>query len=101
LTPAPAVLREDIAGYVGTVFYVYTIIIIVYLLVNMYLTFGGRVPYSRAFGALITFLRQVCEPFLGLFRRVIPMMGPLDLSPIAAILVLSLGGRIITGLIAG
>lgn len=96
-----AVLREDIAGYVGTVIYVYSLIIIMYLLSSIFLNFGGRVPYHRAISAVLGFLREVSEPFLALFRRFIPALGPLDLSPILALLTLTIGGRILTGLIAG
>ena len=89
-----ATVRADIAGYVGTVIYVY-------LLSSIFLNFGGRVPYNRAISAVLGFLREVCEPFLAVFRRFIPAFGPLDLSPILALLTLTIGGRILTGLIAG
>ena len=41
---------------------------------------------------MLEFLRQVCEPYLSIFRRFIPPIGPLDISPIVAILVLSIVG---------
>jgi uncharacterized protein YggT (Ycf19 family) len=34
------------------------------------------------------FLRDVCEPYLRLFRRILPSFGPLDLSPVVAVIVL-------------
>ena len=43
------------------------------------------------------FLRDVTNPYLRPFRRLGPMVGPLDLSPIVAILVLTIVGRIIVG----
>jgi YggT family protein len=43
----------------------------------------------------------VCEPYLAVFRRFIPALGPIDLSPIVAIFVLNIAARIITGVIAG
>ncbi len=96
-----ATVRDDIAGYVGTVIYVYSLIILIYLLTSIFLNFGGRVPYSRPVSAVLGFLREVSEPFLAIFRRFIPALGPLDLSPILALLTLTIGGRILTGLIAG
>jgi YggT family protein len=45
------------------------------------------------------FLYEVCEPYLRLFRRVIPPIGPLDLSPIVAIIVLTLGARFVNAAI--
>jgi len=96
-----ATVRSDIAGYVGTVIYVYSLIILLYLLSSIFLNFGGRVPYNRAVSAVLGFLREVSEPFLAIFRRFIPALGPLDLSPILALLTLTIGGRILTGIIAG
>ena len=39
---------------------------------------------------LSDFLRDVCEPYLRLFRRILPPLGPLDLSPVVAIVLLFL-----------
>ena len=94
-------VRDEIAGYVGAIFLVYTLLIIAYILSSMFFAFGGRVPYSRWSSAVLGFLRDVCEPYLGFFRRFIPPLGPIDLSPIVAILVLNIAARIITGIIAG
>jgi len=60
---------------------------------------GMRVPYSRALNAVLDFLRDVTEPYLRLFRRLPLRVGPLDLTPIVAILVLRIVGGIIVGLI--
>ena len=93
--------RDEIAGYVGAIFLVYTLLIIAYILSSMFFAFGGRVPYARWSSAVLGFLRDVCEPYLGFFRRFIPALGPIDLSPIVAIFVLNIIARIITGVIAG
>jgi uncharacterized protein YggT (Ycf19 family) len=50
---------------------------------------------------VLGFLRDVCEPYLGFFRRFIPALGPLDLSPIVAIFVLNIASNIIVGIIRG
>jgi YggT family protein len=93
--------RTQIADYLSTLIDVYVVLIFLYILSSLFFSFGGRVPYNRTFNAVIEFLRQVCEPYLRIFRRVIPPIGPLDISPIVAILVLTIGGRLITGLIHG
>jgi YggT family protein len=93
--------RDEIAGYVGAIFLVYTLLIIAYILSSMFFAFGGRVPYSRWSSAVLGFLRDVCEPYLAFFRRFIPALGPIDLSPIVAIFVLNIIARIITSVIAG
>ena len=93
--------RDQIAGYVGAIFLVYTLLIIAYILSSMFFAFGGRVPYSRWSSAVLGFLRDVCEPYLGFFRRFIPPLGPIDLSPIVAIFVLNIASRVIHSIIAG
>ena len=96
-----ATVRDSVAGYVQALFFVYTLLIIAYILSSLFFGFGGRVPYARWSSALLGFLRDVCEPYLSVFRRFIPAIGPLDLSPIVAIVVLNVVGGIIVRLIAG
>jgi YggT family protein len=102
LTALPiAAVRDDIAGYVSALVNVYVILIIAYILSSMFFAFGGRVPYARWSSAVLGFLRDVCEPYLGFFRRFIPPLGPIDLSPIIAIILLRVVGSIVAGLIRG
>ncbi len=78
--------RTEIADYLSTVIYVYTLVIIVYIVVNLLFAAGIRPPYSRTTDRVLGFLRDVCEPFLRIFRRLAPQMGGLDFSPILAII---------------
>jgi uncharacterized protein YggT (Ycf19 family) len=96
-----AAFRDDLAGYLESVIRVYILLIIAYILTSLFFSFGGRVPYSRWSSAILGFLRDVCEPYLSLFRRFIPPLGPLDLSPIVAIIVLQIVGSIVVTLIRG
>ncbi len=93
--------RTDIAGYLSTLIYVYTLLIVVYIVTNLLFAVGLRPPYSRATDAILGFLRDVCEPFLRVFRRVLPMMGPFDFSPILAILTLTILGGLVVRAIHG
>jgi uncharacterized protein YggT (Ycf19 family) len=45
------------------------------------------------------FLDDVCEPYIRLFRRLLPSVGPLDLSPMVAIITLILVQRLLIELI--
>lgn len=92
-------VRGNIADFVEALILVYTIIIIAYILMSMFMSFGGRIPYSRWSRAVMDFLRDVSEPFLGIFRRFIPPLGPVDLSPLVALIVLQVVGAIIVGAI--
>ena len=101
MTGVLATFREDLASYVYAVFVVYTLLIIAYILTSLFFAFGGRVPYSRPVNAVLGSLRDVCEPYLSIFRRFIPPLGPLDLSPVIAIFLLQLVGRLVYNLISG
>jgi YggT family protein len=59
---------------------VYTLVILAYIL-----TSWVRLPYSPTLNRIQRFLYDVCEPYLRLFRSILPSMGPLDLSPIVAL----------------
>ena len=96
-----ASVRGTIADYLSALINVYVVLIIIWILLGLYLAFGGRLPYNRASDAIVSFLRQVCDPYLALFRRFIPPIGAFDFSPIVAILILTIGGGIIVGLIRG
>jgi YggT family protein len=91
--------REQIADFLAALIRVYSILIIAWIVVSFVFALGARVPYSRPLNAVLDFLRDVSEPYLRIFRRLPLRIGPLDLSPIVAILVLSIVGSIIVGLI--
>jgi uncharacterized protein YggT (Ycf19 family) len=94
--------RQQIADFLAALINVYTLIIFAWIIVSWVLSFGVRIPYSRPVNAVLDFLRDVTNPFLRIFRRLGLQIGPVDLSPIAAILVLQfVGGRLIVGLIRG
>lgn len=96
-----ATFREDLADYVSAAVLVYTLLIIAYILSSLFFGFGGRVPYAGWSSAILGFLRDIVEPYLAIFRRFIPPIGPLDLSPIVAIFLLQIVGGIVASLIRG
>ena len=93
--------RDVIADYVGALFLVYLVLIIIRVL----LTWIPRIPYNRALRASIGFIEEVTDPYLNLFRRFLPPIGgggfALDLSPILGIILLLILQRVVVGLIAG
>ncbi|HVA18670.1 MAG TPA: YggT family protein [Solirubrobacteraceae bacterium] len=94
--------RTDIADYLSTLIYVYTLLIILYIVVQLLFAAGLRPPYSRTTDAILGFLRDVCEPFLRIFRRLLPSFGGFDFSPIVAILALGiLNSILVQGIIHG
>jgi YggT family protein len=93
--------RDVIADYVGALFLVYLILIIIRVL----LTWIPRLPYNRTLRAVIGFIEEVTDPYLNLFRRFLPPIGgggfALDLSPILGIILLIIVQRVVVGLISG
>jgi YggT family protein len=96
-----AITRIDIANYVSTLITVYVVLIFIRIL----MTYFRSIPYYRALDVFLRFVTEVTDPWLNLFRRFIPpvRMGPaaLDLTPMIAVFVLILLGRVVTSLIAG
>jgi uncharacterized protein YggT (Ycf19 family) len=95
-----AITRVDIANYVQAVITVYIIVIFLYVLLNMAFQIGLRPAYSRWLDVLLDFLRDCSEPYLRVFRRLLPMLGGLDLSPMLGIIVLVILRSILGNLIA-
>jgi YggT family protein len=98
---ALASARIDIANYVGDVFGVYIAMILIYILANLVFAFGLKPGYSRSLDVVLGFLREVCEPYLRIFRRLLPGMGMMDFSPIIGIIVLGVVSSVVVGLIRG
>jgi YggT family protein len=96
-----AIGRGTVADYVEALFIVYFILILIRIL----LTWVPRIPYNRTLRAAVRFVEEVTDPYLNLFRRVIPPIGgggfALDLSPMLAIILLYVVGLIVVGAIRG
>jgi YggT family protein len=74
---------SSVQSFVDVFIYVYVLVIFVYIL-----TSWVRLPYSPWLHRVQRFLYDVCDPYLRLFRRFLPPIGPLDLSPVVAVVVL-------------
>lgn len=96
---APAVVSGLLLDAVDQVQLFVTIFVDVYvLLVFVYvLTSWIRLPYSLS--PVQRFLYDVCEPFLRFFRRLVPQLGPIDPSPIVAVLALIVLERVVVALL--
>ena len=72
-----------IAKFVLQILEFYGMAIFIYVLLSWF-------PISGPVESIYHMLATVCEPYVGLFRRLMPNMGGLDFSPMVAILVLQL-----------
>ncbi len=96
-----AITRDTVADYVQALFIVYFILIFIRILIS----WVPRMPYNRALRAVLGFVEEVTDPYLNVFRRLIPPIGgggfALDLSPMLAMILLYFVGWIVVGSIRG
>lgn len=73
----------------GLVLLVLLKVIDVYIILNIVYIFMSWVPGAREsqFGDMLS---RLCEPYLEQFRRIIPPLGMIDITPIVAIIALRL-----------
>jgi YggT family protein len=94
-----AIDRNDIADYVNALFLVYLILIFIRII----LSWIPRLPYNPILHSIVSFVHDVTDPYLRLFRRILPPVGgggfALDLSPIVGIIVLYIMQAVVVGLI--
>ena len=85
--PADAWLLADaidsVQRFVDVFVLVYVLLIFAYILMSWF-----RLPYSPWLNRIQRFLYDVCEPYLRIFRRFVPQIGPIDLSPMVAVIAL-------------
>jgi YggT family protein len=99
MTVFAASARAEIADFIDALVNVYVIVIIAWVVLSFIFAMGVRLPYSRWTNALMDFLRDTSAPWLNLFRRLPLRVGPLDLTPIVAIIALQILGGIVVAAI--
>lgn len=97
-----AVTRGDVADYVNALFLVFVILIFL----NILISWIPRIPfYSRWFRAALDFITDTTDPYLNVFRRLVPSAGiggaAINFGAIVAILVLVVVQAIAVALIRG
>jgi YggT family protein len=83
-------VQRFVSVFVG----VYVLLILAYVITSFV-----RAGASPTLERVRQFLYDVCEPYIRLFRRFIPPLGPLDLSPIIAVFSLYILERVVNMLI--
>jgi len=85
---------DSARNFVDVFITVYILLILAYIITSWI-----RLPYSPWLNRIQRFLYDVCEPYLRIFRRVVPPIGPLDLSPMIAVIVLLLVRSLVAALL--
>ncbi|KOS69865.1 membrane protein [Lysinibacillus contaminans] len=71
----------QIINLIAIAFNVYSFMLIAYILMSW-------VPAAQN-SSIGRMLEKMCEPYLGIFRKIIPPIGMIDISPIVAIFLLN------------
>jgi YggT family protein len=90
LADAISSIQSFVSVFVG----VYILLIFAYIITSWI-----RLPYSPWLNRIQRFLYDVCEPYLRLFRRILPPLGPLDLSPIVGVFVLIILNQLVNAVL--
>jgi uncharacterized protein YggT (Ycf19 family) len=90
LFDAVGVIQSFLDVFIG----VYILVILLYIITSWI-----RLPYSPTLNRIQRFLYDVCDPYLRLFRRVVPPLGPLDLSPMLAVIALLIVQQILNAIL--
>ena len=85
---------SQLASFVYVFIWVYILLLFAYILTSWI-----RLPYRPWLNRVQRFLYDVCDPYLRLFRRFVPPFGPLDLSPMIAVISLIVLQQILDALI--
>lgn len=72
---------ETITYFIGVLSQIYTYMIIGYILLSWF-------PNARE-SFIGNLLGKLTEPYLSIFRRIIPSIGPIDISPVVALIALN------------
>lgn len=80
-----------IEGVVNTIFRVYYILLFIRIILSFF-------PYNH-YQPFVRFIYDLTEPWLGIFRRIIPPLGMVDISPILAFFALELVRQIVINLL--
>ena len=85
---------SSVRRFVDVFIFVYILLLFAYIL-----TSWVRLPYRPWLNRVQRFLYDVCDPYLRLFRRFLPPLGPLDLSPMVALIVLFVVQNVLVSLL--
>jgi YggT family protein len=84
----------SVESFLRVFVYVYSLLILAYII-----TMWVRLPYSPWLNRIQRFLYDVCDPYLRIWRRILPSFGALDLSPIVGVAALYILLAVITSIL--
>jgi YggT family protein len=85
---------DSVESFLNVFVYVYSLVILAYII-----TSWVRLPYSVWLNRIQRFLYDVCDPYLRIWRRILPSFGPLDLSPVVGVAFLYIALWLVTSIL--
>ena len=85
---------DSVESFLNVFVYVYSLVILAYII-----TSWVRLPYSVWLNRIQRFLYDVCDPYLRMWRRILPSFGPLDLSPVVGVAFLYIALWLVTSIL--
>ena len=87
---------DTVITWVAWCFNIYTLFVLIHILLSWF-----QLPYNPVLATIRGFLYDTVEPYLRLFRGILPSAGGMDFSPIIALIVLQVVGRIVVSVLNG
>jgi YggT family protein len=87
---------DTVDTFVRSFIQIYVLLILVWVVLGYF-----RLPYNVWLSRIRRFLDDTVQPYLRLWRRILPMFGPLDLSPMIGVIALLAGEQILISVIDG
>jgi uncharacterized protein YggT (Ycf19 family) len=81
---------SSVETFVNVFIGLYVLVILAYIITSWL-----RLPYSPTLNRIQRFLYDVCDPYLRLFRRILPGTGAIDFSPLLAVIALGAIDRLV------
>jgi len=87
---------DTIQTFIRSFVQIYVLLILVWVVLGYF-----RLPYNVWLSRIRRLLDDTVQPYLRAWRKILPMFGPLDLSPMIGILALLAGEQILISVIDG
>jgi YggT family protein len=87
---------DTLETFVRSFIQIYILLILVWIVLGYF-----RLPYNVWLSRIRQFLDETVTPYMRVWRKILPMFGPLDLSPMVGIIALLAGEQILISVLDG
>jgi uncharacterized protein YggT (Ycf19 family) len=87
---------DTLETFVRSFVQIYVLLILVWIVLAYF-----RLPYNIWLSRFRRFLDETVQPYLRVWRKILPMFGPLDLSPMVGVIALLAAEQIVISVLDG